>query len=366
MKPLAACFAASALFPLGIAAAALVGLGLLRELPPVQVALGAGALVVLPVSGLRTLIGPSPWALGASGWIWAGLLLLGIPGYFPGELRDAVAAGVAVVFAPAGAEATARAARFARGVELPEAGGKPPVPEAERAAEPCAVAAATLTSDQVALPYEGQGHSLAVPIQFGETEMVMLFDTGATVTTLSEAGLRKLGIRVPGDAPVITLRTANGERSAKLVLVPLVWVGGLPVEGVTVGVCDECADERTAGLLGLNVSGQFLVTLDTARKEVVFQSRSGQQNRVVDIGPWLKVRATARVWPDERVEVEVNADNRSERTVAEAQVGIHCGSENFVARLSDIVPRSTGTTSVRLPAGTDCDTYTVSLEHARW
>ena len=28
-----------------------------------------------------------------------------------------------------------------------------------------------------------------------------------------------------------------------------------------------------AGLLGLNVSGQFLVTVDTARKEVVFQAR---------------------------------------------------------------------------------------------
>lgn len=366
MKALAGLFALSAALPLLAAAAAIVGLGLLRGLPPVEVVAAAGALIILPVAGLRTALGPGNWALGASGWAWACLLALGLPRYFPGELREAFGAGVAVFVAPAGADATARAARMARELPMPAKEGTVRVPEAERAPEPCVAAAASLSSDQVALPYEGQGHSLAVPIQFGDTELTMLFDTGATVTTLSRAGLARLGIRVPPDAPEITLRTANGERSAKLVLVPRVWVGGLPVDGVTVGVCDECEDERTAGLLGLNVSGQFLVTVDTARKEVVFQARKGEQDRVVDVGPWLKVRATARVWPDERVEVEVTADNRSDRTVSEAQVGIHCGKENFIARLRGLVPRSTGTTSLRLPAGTDCSTYSVSLEHARW
>lgn len=366
MKALAGLFALSAVLPLLASAAAIVGLGLLRELPPVEAVSVAGALVILPVAGLRAALGPGNWALGSSGWLWACLLALGLPRYFPGEVREAFGAGVAVFFAPAGVETTARAARLARNVPLPSTEGTARLPEAERAPEPCVVAAAPLSSDQVALPYEGQGHSLAVPVQFGETELMMLFDTGATVTTLSRAGLARLGIRVPSDAPEITLRTANGERTAQLVLVPRVWVGGLPVDGVTVGICDECEDERTSGLLGLNVSGQFLVTVDTARKEVVFQSRKGEQDRVVDVGPWLKVRAKARVWPDERVEVEVTADNRSERTVSEAQIGIHCGKENFIARLRGIVPRSTGTTSLRLPAGTDCTTYSVSLEHARW
>jgi clan AA aspartic protease (TIGR02281 family) len=366
VRVLAACFAASAVLPALYATAALVGLGLLRQLPPTQVVLVAAGLVVLPVAGLRTIVGPGNWALGASGWVWTCLLILGLPGYFPGEMNEAVGAGAAVFFAPAGPDATARAARMARSVAVPANEGKAPVAEAERATEPCVVAGATLTSDQVALPYEGQGHSLAVPVQFGDTELSMLFDTGATVTTLSQAGLARLGIRIPADAPQISLRTANGERSARLVLVPRVWIGGLPVDGVTVGVCDECEDEHTAGLLGLNVSGQFLVTVDTARKEVVFQARQGPQDRVVDIGPWLKVRATARVWPDERVEVEVTADNRSSRAVVEAEIGIHCGRENFVARLRGLEARSVGTTSIRLPAGTDCESYTVSLDHAVW
>ena len=39
-----------------------------------------------------------------------------------------------------------------------------------------------MAGDQVALPYEGQGHSLAIPVQFGDLELPMLFDTGATVS----------------------------------------------------------------------------------------------------------------------------------------------------------------------------------------
>jgi hypothetical protein len=207
---------------------------------------------------------------------------------------------------------------------------------------------------------------MALPVQFGDDELPMLFDTGATVTTLSHAALHTLGVRIPGNAPEITLHTANGERSAQLLLLPRVWVGGLPVEGVTVGVCDECADDKVNGLLGLNVSGQFLVTVDTARKEVVFQAREGRQDRVVDIGPWLKVHATARVWPDERVDVEVVADNAASRTVTEAVVGIHCAADNFQATLKDITPGSTATTEARLPAGTDCGEYRVTLDHAYW
>ena len=359
-------FALTALVPALAGAAAMIGLGLLRELPALDVVVTAAAVVGLPVVGLRAALGGGDWGLGLGAWVWGVALAFGLPRYFPGEMQEALGAGVAAFFLPAGADATQQAARLARGVQLPAGEGKEPIPEAERAVEPCVPASAALSADQVALPYEGKGHSLAVPIVFGDTELTMLFDTGATVTTLSRAGLSRLGIRIPADAPEITFRTANGERTAVLVLVPQVWVGGLLVEGVTVGVCDECEDERTAGLLGLNVSGQFLVTVDTARKEVVFQARTGEQDRVVDVGPWLKVRATARIWPDERVDVDVTAENRADRTVRSAEVGILCGDERFVARLRDIVPRSTGTTSVRLPAGTDCSSYSVTLEHARW
>lgn len=366
MRVLSAVLVLLGLVPSALALATFVGLGVFRSLPPGVVALAACAWVVLPIGGLVLAAGRRPWALGASMCLWPALLALVLPGYFPGELPDATSAGLGVLAALGGPEAAARAARLGRQLELPESDGTPPLPEAERASVPCTPVAAALGADQVALPYEGQGHSMALPVQFGDTELPMLFDTGATVTTLSRKGLAGLGIRVPADAPEITLRTANGERKSRLVLIPRVWVGGLPVDGVTVGVCDECEDEKTAGLLGLNVSGQFLVTVDTQRKEVVFQGREGRQDRVVDIGPWLEVRANARVWPDERVEVEVTGRNRADRTVTEAEVGIHCGPDDFVARLRDIAPGAEVSTTARLPGGTDCDTYRVTLDHAWW
>jgi clan AA aspartic protease (TIGR02281 family) len=218
----------------------------------------------------------------------------------------------------------------------------------------------------VALPYEGQGHSLVIPVVFGETEVPMLFDTGATVTTLSEEALTRLGVRVPADAPELKLRTANGERTARLVQVPEVWIGGMRVSPVTVGVCEECADGRVSGLLGLNVSGLFLVTVDSARKEVLFRARAEAPDRVVDIAPWLGLDALATVFPDGRIEVEVTANNRSQHAVSMAEVGIHCGEDSFVGSFSDIPPSGRSVTRVRLPRRTDCEGYSVTLDHARW
>lgn len=356
------------LIPNFFALAALIGLGVVRQLPAGQVGLSAALLLVLPIGGLYVISGRRDSGLILSIWTWPFLLLFGLPGYFPGELNGALISGFTVLAAAGGPEATREAARIAGTIpelSTPSIGHKPP-PEAEADLPDCKPVAVPLAGDAVAMPYEGTGHSMAVPVNVGEVELPMLFDTGASLTTLDRHSLAKLGIRIAADAPEITLRTANGERQARLVLIDRVWVGSLPVEGVTVGLCDECADDRTSGLLGLNVSGQFLVTVDTVRKEVIFQAREGEQDRVVDIGPWLKVRANAKLFPDGRVEVQVSGDNRSDRVVQRAEVGIHCGSRDFVATLGPVAARSEGQSTLSLPRGSDCERYSVTLDHAWW
>ncbi len=355
--------------PAAAAVSAITGLGVVRGLTAFHVGLAAALLTLLPIAGLWTLFGRQRASLAAALYVWPALLLLGLPGYFPGEVAGAIGTGLAVFAAPGGREATASAARFGQKMASPvdqAPSGEPLPPLAERAGVECLPSPVATATDQVALPYEGSGHSMAIPVQFGDVELPMLFDTGASVTTLGRDSLRQIGITVPSDAPEITLRTANGERTAKLVMVPKVWVGGLLVEGVTIGICEECADSRTAGLLGLNVSSQFLVTVDTRRKEVVFQQRDGDSERLIDVAPWLKIQAQATVWPDTRVEVEVTGDNLASRRVAEAEVGITCGEDRFVARLMDVPANGVGETTVRLPRGTDCTRYSVSLDGARW
>ena len=110
-----------------------------------------------------------------------------------------------------------------------------------------------LAQDAVVLPVESHGSSISVPLTVMDSEIWLLFDTGASLTTLNEATLEELGVDIPEDAPVVQLRTANGIRESRLVLLSDVWLGGLYVGHVTVAVCEPCADERTKGLLGLNV-----------------------------------------------------------------------------------------------------------------
>lgn len=298
-------------------------------------------------------------------WVWPVLLLVALPAYFPGEFPGAIGTGLAVFVSAGGPDAAGRAARLALHVPIGAEGVSPP-PAAARAVPDCARSAVPLAGDQVALPYEGSGHSMTLPVEVGSVDLTMLFDTGASVTTMNAATLARLNIPVPDDAPRLELRTANGERNVQIVLVEKLWIGGLPVDGVTVGVCEECADEKTSGLLGLNVSGQFLVTVDTARKEVVFQARAGQQDRLIDVAPWLHVEATAKVFPDTRVDVEVTGENASSRVVAEATIGLQCGEDRFIATLSNIPPHGSATTLASLPRDTDCTTYRVSLDRARW
>lgn len=326
-------------------------------------------LPVLPVAGVWALTGRRREGLAIGLLAWPILLLAGLPGYFPGEVSGAISTGMAVFASPGGAEVARSAARLGTALSAPvEATDVGHLP-AEAATVPgpeCPPPSAVTATDAVALPYEGQGHSLAIPVEFGDVELQMLFDTGASLTTLDRASLRRIGVAIPSDAPEVTLRTANGERTARLVLIPKVWVGGLLVEGVTVGLCEECAGDRTSGLLGLNVSGQFLVTVDTARKEVVFQVRQGGVERIVDISPWMDVKATATLYPDERVEVAVEAVNNAARDVQSAKVGIRCGEQTFEVTLPAVPAGDRATKSATLPRGTNCDRYRVTLESARW
>jgi hypothetical protein len=163
----------------------------------------------------------------------------------------------------------------------------------------------------------------------------------------------------------VTVRTAGGERQTRLVLLPRIWVGGFEVEGVTVGVCDECVGGDTVGLLGLNVSGRFLVTVDQARHEILLRPRTGAEDRTVDITHWVDLSAEATRYGDGRIEVAVQVENRSDRRIHTADVEINC-NQSFVAALEDLAPRKRVETVVSLPPGTDCSKYTIRLDRGTW
>lgn len=348
-----------------------VGVGLRRLAPPGAVATAAALLVLMPGLGLARASQRLPHLGAVLVVIWCLGLVSAFPMYFPGERAASLQTGLTVFALGLGVtpDAALGTSLDALLPALPE--GRVPPPEALVAAEPAPLPPpAALAPDQVALPFEGEGRTLSLPVTVVgprevESEVWMLFDTGATLTTLDLATLAAIGVAVRPDAPEVEVHTAAGEQRTRLALLDRVWVGGLPVEGVTVSVCDPCAGERTVGLLGLNVSGRFLSTVDHQRQEILLQPQGGEVNRVVDIAPWTSLGATATRWPDGRTEVDVRLTNNADRAIADAVVEIRC-DRTYEAHFSRIAPRKEGSSIVSLPAFAQCDGYKVALSSAVW
>jgi hypothetical protein len=221
------------------------------------------------------------------------------------------------------------------------------------------------------MAYQGEGESMRIAAffdgpRYGE-EFGMIFDTGATYTTLNREALAHLEVEVPPDAPVAVLRTANGEIEAPLVLVDAVWLGDAVVEWVTVAVCEPCATgEGVSGLLGLNVSGQFKVSLDHDHRQIHLGPLEGDENRKLDVVQWLQLRSRLLRWQDGRLEVEVTGENRSPVAVGAFSAEIDCPGGRFEVRVEGVEPRESRTRKMALPRGTECGEYTLSLREATW
>ena len=92
--------------------------------------------------------------------------------------------------------------------------------------------------------------------------MAILFDTGASVTTISDFILNGIGCTDTDEAIIVT--TAGGAISVNLKTIPKIRIGSIVLEDVEVyahDFPDECFSD---GVLGMNVLEQFnfVVNLD--------------------------------------------------------------------------------------------------------
>lgn len=345
---------------------ALLGLSVHRHAHPISATTAGIVLVLLPPFLAAFSAAPSrrfPTLAGTLiAWSWS--LFLVLPVYFPGERAGALRTG----FALAGL-----------GTDLADdlEGSLPAEPElstpelavAQPIEELPAPAAFDLDGEALALPYEGEGRRMAVPVVFGhdgrELELTMMFDTGATFTTLSLARLRELGLAPGPDAPTIELHTANGVRTSQLVLIDEVWLGNLQVRNVAIATCDACESDSSSGLLGLNVSGGFNLQIDADRREVVFHPRA-RFDRKIDVKAFVDIGATFTRFPGDRVEVSVTLDNPSHADVDRAVASIECAEGSWRVDMGSIRAGEATTVDQRLPRHDTCDGYQVDLLEADW
>jgi hypothetical protein len=358
-------FAASVL-----AWSAVLGLGVSRQGSPGAIAVTATLLVYAPSVAVGATASARRWTR-SSGFLvaWSLGLMLAMPVYFPGERSEAVATGLALLTGNPDGEGMPRSLAEALPEEPDLAIAQ--VPQATPIGEEILPAPPPIAENDIELPYEGEGRRLSIDVTFehhGRTleNTHMMLDTGATYTTLPLSVLRdELGV-VPGDdAPELTLNTANGQRTAKVVLLDRVWLGSLPLDGVAITTCEDCASDGNVGLLGLNVSGAYNLHIDADRRMVVFSQRA-KFTRRLDVRPFSNLQARFVRYPGGRVEVEMDFDNRSPRTVLGASARVTCGKEDWLVELGQVEPFGTSEVRRRLPRHDRCDTYEIVLEDAWW
>ncbi len=360
---------ASALPIAVLVTSAFVGLGFAREAAPWLISASATGLVLGPPMAAAAAAARErrPWVLAVGLWSWALALLVMMPVYFPGERAEAVATGLALFGLGLAVDPLARAVAG----WLPSEGmnAHPSASEAHAIAVVDPLPSAPLGEDQIALPFEGEGRRISIPVVFSHgdrtLEADMTFDTGATFTTLPLAALEKLGALPLDSSPVMKLHTANGEREAQLVLLDGVWLGDLELKGVAIAVCDLCVSGETTGLLGLNVSGAFNMSIDADRREVVFSSRVSF-DRHLDMQPFLEVDAWTRQLPGGRIEVGVDARNAANRAVESATVAVRCKESTWGVDVGLVPALGEIKTKQKLPFHQPCDRYEIGLEQAHW
>lgn len=365
---LRAVIALVALPPTMLLYAAAIGLGVHRHGEPWAVSVAATLSVFVPplFAALATKR-ERLLAFAAAALTWSAIGLIVLPVYFPGERRDAVNSGLSLLMGAGGWDELARSVADT----LPE---EPSLaaPELATAIEvrPAPLPAPLQLEDhQIALPYEGEGRNLSIPVVFRhgdrEIEVMMMLDTGATYTTLSDAVLAQLGITPSPSDPVIRLHTANGNRDASMLAVDAVWLGDLMLDGVAIATCDQCSSRETAGLLGLNVASAFNMGIDADRHEVTF-TRRAQFDRRLDVKPWLDLNASFARYPGGRVEVEVDLGNRGRRGVVDATATVKCGDRRFTVELGSLEPGASTTIRRKLPPHDACPAYEIALDRAAW
>jgi hypothetical protein len=171
--------------------------------------------------------------------------------------------------------------------------------------------------DAITVPFSADGNAILMDVELegpgGSATYPYLFDTGASFTTISSAAAERLGIDVPDDAPTLQFNTASGPRESRMVYLPALRLGDVALSGLLVSVCDGCTNDRSDGLLGLNVIREFLVQMDYQSARMRLIPRIAERpNRAYDIGPAvdLEIEGRPEIWLG-RVRWVVLVENRS-------------------------------------------------------
>ncbi len=341
--------------PLSVCMVGWVGLcHLLESTAPDVVMLGA-LLLFLPPTGL-TRFSKSPWFIWVIGsWLWSAFLFFEFPVFFPAKRKAALSKGSLVVGLPeAQTESMLSFVKDDPKLSVKKDSETVPTPSPSEDYE-----------DLVVLPFEWQGSAMKVPFMITDSageprEIFLLFDTGASITSIDNLTLQSLGIGPTRTSPSVEFHTANGTTREKLLIVDNSWLGGYEVGPISVARCNSCAGPGISGLLGLNVTQHFISTVDTQKQELTLKPRRNDVNQKSSIRHWLDI--SGEIMGDEAT---ILVRNNSPRMVRAVSISIPC-LVGRVFPIGDIEPGFNKKQTFSLPRSRRCKNYILDLHHAQW
>ena len=133
------------------------------------------------------------------------------------------------------------------------------------AARDCAVAL---------LAPEGGGPGIfRVEVQLEREPLLLIYDTGASITAINRDRLAAAGIGIDEEQRIRAF-TAAGEVSFATAVVPLLRLGGREVRALRVAACEDCGGRGAGGLFGLDAQEVLGLELDRRRAEARFSDCS--------------------------------------------------------------------------------------------
>lgn len=116
------------------------------------------------------------------------------------------------------------------------------------------------------IPLQSVQGSLLADVAVGRKTARMVIDSGAELITLPMKTATELGIKIPLDAPSVTLILANGDRiPARRVTLPRVRIGQFEAEQIDAAVLDAAANQAEP-LLGMSFLSHFKFEIDVSEK----------------------------------------------------------------------------------------------------
>lgn len=231
----------------------------------------------------------------------------------------------------------------------------------------------TLEPGATRVEFERHGRAILVPVRLHgpglHVDVQMLFDTGATLTTVDSRTLANLGLYVSASDPTLTLQTASGAAQRTITVIEGAEIGGARVDGgLAVAVCDECSDGDVVGLLGLNYARHFRVTVDHGAGELQLERKSPGPDQLYDIRPFVRLTDIKGVQRGEELKIQLWLENRSPRTLRDVQLSAEAGGTPPVRLAQHLAEVAPGRVRVEIAGHvpTSANGFRVEVDRASW